>query len=188
MPQLLKCLEEPGDSAARIYFRLKVADALWRISGVADHLLAMGLEAVRSPEHWLRWQGAGSLGELGSAGSAAIPQLRSLLEDETPICASFGSGVAGEDRGRSVIITLAATTASHNVSTSDLGRAGPVGLFVFIRQSHQCTARAGSRSPPPCHQPKQDTVRRPPFLRPTTRLSSGHLGCPAPFRLARHDF
>ena len=33
IPQLLKCLQEPGDSAARVYFRLKVADALWRISG-----------------------------------------------------------------------------------------------------------------------------------------------------------
>ena len=31
--QLLKCLQEPGDSAARIYFQLKVADALWRTSG-----------------------------------------------------------------------------------------------------------------------------------------------------------
>ena len=28
--QLLKCLQEPGDSAARVYFRLRVADALWR--------------------------------------------------------------------------------------------------------------------------------------------------------------
>ena len=46
VPQLLKCLQEPGDSAARIYFRLKVADALWWISGVAEHLLAMGLKAV----------------------------------------------------------------------------------------------------------------------------------------------
>ena len=27
VPQLLKCLEEPGDGAARVYFRLKVADA-----------------------------------------------------------------------------------------------------------------------------------------------------------------
>ena len=82
VPQLLKCLQEPGDSAARIYFRLKVADALWRISGVAEHLLAIGLEAVSRPEHWLRWQGAGSLGELGSAGSVAIPQLRRLVDDE----------------------------------------------------------------------------------------------------------
>ena len=66
IPQLLKCLQEPGDSAARIYFRLKVADALWRISGATEHLLASGLAAVRSPEWCLRWHGAGLLGELGS--------------------------------------------------------------------------------------------------------------------------
>jgi HEAT repeat protein len=76
VPQLLKCLQEPGDAPARIYFRLKIASALWRISGVPDHLLAIGLEAITSPEWWLRWQGAGSLGELGSAGSVTIPQLR----------------------------------------------------------------------------------------------------------------
>ena len=87
VPQLLKCLQEPGDSAARIYFRLKVADALWRISGEAEHLLAIASKAITSPEWWLRWQGAGLLGELGSAGSEAIPQLRSLLEDDdTSLC------------------------------------------------------------------------------------------------------
>ena len=82
VPQLLTCLQEPGDSAARIYFRLRVADALWQISGEADHLLAMGSKAIRSPEWWLRWQGAGSLGELGAAGSVTIPQLRRLVDDE----------------------------------------------------------------------------------------------------------
>ncbi|MHB8954471.1 MAG: HEAT repeat domain-containing protein [Pirellulaceae bacterium] len=82
VPQLLRCLQEPGDSAARVYCRLKIADALWQISGAAEHLLAIGLEAVRRSEHWLRWHGAGLLGELGAAGSEAIPQLRSLLDDE----------------------------------------------------------------------------------------------------------
>ena len=82
VPQLLTCLQEPGDSAARIYFRLKVAHAMWQISGEAEHLLTMGSIAVRSPEWWLRWQGAGLLGELGVAGSAAISQLRQLVDDE----------------------------------------------------------------------------------------------------------
>ncbi|MHB0960051.1 MAG: HEAT repeat domain-containing protein [Pirellulaceae bacterium] len=82
IPQLLTCLQEPMDSAARIYFHLKVAHALWCISGETEHLLAMGLEVIRSPEWWLRWQGAGSLGELGSAGRVAILELSSLLEDE----------------------------------------------------------------------------------------------------------
>ena len=82
VPQLLTCLEEPGDSAARVYFRLKVAHALWQISGEAEHLLAIGTEAITSPEWWLRWQGAGLLGELGAAGSVTIPQLRQLVDDE----------------------------------------------------------------------------------------------------------
>jgi HEAT repeat protein len=82
LPQLTRCLQEPGDTPARIYFRLKVADALWRISGEADHLLQMGLEAVGRPEWWLRWQGAGTLGELGASGRAAISQLRRMVDVE----------------------------------------------------------------------------------------------------------
>ena len=58
---------------------------MWKISGEAEHLLAMGSIAVRSPEWWLRWQGAGLLGELGAAGSAAISQLRRLVDDDHPI-------------------------------------------------------------------------------------------------------
>ena len=85
VPQLLTCLQEPGDSAARVYFRLKIADALRRITGEAEHLLAIASIAITSPEWWLRWQGAGLLGELGSAGSVTIPQLRQLVDDEHPI-------------------------------------------------------------------------------------------------------
>ena len=73
------------DSAARVYFRLKVADAMWRIAGKAEHLLATGSKAVTSPEWWLRWQGAGSMGELGSAGRVTIPQLRRLVDDDHSI-------------------------------------------------------------------------------------------------------
>jgi HEAT repeat protein len=82
IPQLLKCLQEPGDSAARGYFRLRVAHAMWQISGATEHLLAIASNAITSPEWWLRWQGAGLLGELGSAGTVAIPQLRRLVDDE----------------------------------------------------------------------------------------------------------
>jgi HEAT repeat protein len=85
VPQLLTCLQEPGDSAARVYFRLKVADALWRISGQSDHLLAIAGKAITSPEWWLRHKAAMCLGELGAAGSEAIPQLRRLVDDDHPI-------------------------------------------------------------------------------------------------------
>ncbi len=34
------------------------------LSGDTDYLLAMGLETVRSPEWWLRWQGGGLLSRL----------------------------------------------------------------------------------------------------------------------------
>jgi hypothetical protein len=68
IPQLLMCLEEPGDSPARIYFRLKAAHALWCISGESDQLVASGLEATNSSEWWLRRTGAAMLGELKAAG------------------------------------------------------------------------------------------------------------------------
>jgi len=57
IPQLLTCLQEPGDNPARIYFRLKVAHALWCISGESDQLVASGLEATKSSERWLRRTG-----------------------------------------------------------------------------------------------------------------------------------
>ncbi|MHB8971280.1 MAG: HEAT repeat domain-containing protein [Pirellulaceae bacterium] len=96
VPQLLKCLQEPGDSAARGYFRLRVAHAMWQISGDAEHLLALASNAITNPVWWLRWQGAGALGELGSAGSEAIPQLRRLVDDDHPIVRR----AAGESLGR----------------------------------------------------------------------------------------
>ena len=106
MPQLLTCLQEPGDSAARVYFRLKVADALWRISGAAEHLLAMGLKAVRSPEHG----GCGGR-ERDHWANLEVLEVWPFLNFAgwwmmSTNCASFGSGVAGEDRGRSVISIL----------------------------------------------------------------------------------
>ncbi len=84
VPQLSKCLEEVGDSAARVYFRLNVASALCRISAEPDHLLEMGKKVVHSPEWWLRHKVAMCFGELGTAGSVAIPQLRRLLDDPHP--------------------------------------------------------------------------------------------------------
>lgn len=78
VPQLLKCLEEPGEVVARTFFRIKLASALWHISGEPDHLLALGLEAVGRPEWWLRWKAAMCLGELGLA---AVPHLHRLLDD-----------------------------------------------------------------------------------------------------------
>ena len=85
---LIKALDDVDETVrlivlnTRVYFRLKIAGAIWEISGLADHLLAIGSIAITSPEWWLRWQGAGALGELGSAGSVTIPQLRRLADDE----------------------------------------------------------------------------------------------------------
>jgi len=81
-PQLLKCLQEPGNDALTTYFRLKVAGALWSISGEADHLLATAVDAIGNPEWWLRGRAAAMWGELGAAGRAAIPLLRKALQDE----------------------------------------------------------------------------------------------------------
>ena len=102
IPQLLKCLQEPGDSAARIYFRLKVADALWRISGVIrspfgnceqsgekSRVVAAVARSGITGRTWKCWK-------CGHSSTSPIGGRR------TPICASFGSGVAEEDRGRSV--------------------------------------------------------------------------------------
>ncbi len=81
-PKLLQCLQEPGNDALATYFRLRAARALWRIQGEPEHLLAIGLESIRSPEWWRRGRGTAFLGELGAAGRAAIPDLSRLLKDE----------------------------------------------------------------------------------------------------------
>lgn len=81
-PELAKCIEEPGDGAARLFLRLKVANALWRISGEPDHLLAIGNEAAHDLEWWLRLKAAICLGEVGPA---AVPDLRQLSQDEHPV-------------------------------------------------------------------------------------------------------
>jgi len=81
-PKLLQRLQKRGNDALATYFRLRIARALWRISGEPDHLLATGLEAIRSPEWWRRGMAAAMLGELGATGRAAIPDLKRLLEDE----------------------------------------------------------------------------------------------------------
>jgi len=79
---LLMSLQEPGDDTLTTYFRLKVARALWSISEEPKHLLATGLETIRSPDWWLRGMAAAMLGGLGAAGRAVVPQLRKLLKDE----------------------------------------------------------------------------------------------------------
>lgn len=82
VPELAKCLEEPGDGAGRTFFRLKVASALWHISGEPDRLLAIGIEAALDPEWWLRHKAAICMGEVGPA---AVPDLRQLSQDEHSI-------------------------------------------------------------------------------------------------------
>jgi HEAT repeat protein len=81
VPELAKCIEEPGDGATRTFFRLKVANALWQISGEPDHLLAIGNEAAHDSEWWLRHKATICLGEVGPV---AVSDLRRLLDDEHP--------------------------------------------------------------------------------------------------------
>lgn len=82
VPELAKCIEEPGDGAARTFFRLKVASALWHVSGQSDRLLAIGNEAAHDSEWWIRHKATVCLGEVGPA---AVPDLRQLSQDEHPI-------------------------------------------------------------------------------------------------------
>jgi len=82
VPELANCVQKPGDGAARTFFRLKVASALWHTSGVSDQLLAIGSETITRPEWWLRHKAAMCLGEVGPA---AVPDLRQLSQDEHPI-------------------------------------------------------------------------------------------------------
>jgi HEAT repeat protein len=79
---LLECLQEPRDDTMETYFHLRVARALWHIQREPGHLLGIGLDALKSPDWWLRRTGAVLLADLEVAGQAAIPQLRRLLKDE----------------------------------------------------------------------------------------------------------
>jgi HEAT repeat protein len=81
---LLECLDEPGDDDMTVHFRLKVARALWLISGDPDHVLPRAVELLGNPNWWLRYRAAVVLGDLGAAGRAAVPLLRRALEDEHP--------------------------------------------------------------------------------------------------------
>jgi len=81
---LHECLDELGDDDATTYFRLRVAHAIWRISGDPDHPLTRAVELLGNPDWWLRYRAATVLGDLGAAGRAAIPDLREALKDEHP--------------------------------------------------------------------------------------------------------
>jgi hypothetical protein len=49
---LLECLQEPGDDKVTVYFRLKVARALWHVSREPDHLFTRAMELLDSPDWW----------------------------------------------------------------------------------------------------------------------------------------
>jgi HEAT repeat protein len=81
---LLESLDEPGDDDMTVHFRLKVAHALWHISGEPGLLLTRAVELLNNPNWWLRYRAAVGLGDLRAAGRAAIPHLRQALKDEHP--------------------------------------------------------------------------------------------------------
>ena len=81
VPSLVNCLVEPAAGSFGVYFRLHVAHALWAISMEPGYLLAVGPEALHAEASWLRHAAAALLGDLGTRGEIAIPQLRWTLHD-----------------------------------------------------------------------------------------------------------
>jgi HEAT repeat protein len=105
VPDLVKCLLEPVSGLLRMYFRLRVGHALWRISSEPKYLLAVGIEALHVEDWWLRHTAVARLGDLGASGEAAVPHLRWMLQDEHHRVTGFRSQGAGEDRGDGVTTT-----------------------------------------------------------------------------------
>ena len=81
VPSLVNCLVESAAGSFGVYFRLHVAHALWAISMEPGYLLAVGPEALHAEASWLRHAAAALLGDLGTRGEIAIPQLRWTLHD-----------------------------------------------------------------------------------------------------------
>ena len=151
VPALIEALESPEPAVA-----LAAAESLGEVAAGEPAVRALG-RALENPSQDVRWRSASALEQIGPAAAAALPALRTHLQDPAEyvrICSARAMGVVSGKREEAAkfLVDELTTSASPYVwqaipALADLGVVNPAIIDIIVKRLPEGSERDCGISP-----------------------------------------